>query len=205
MLLDTSVIVLLFECLILNVPYPQVKVNRSLHQILGVQKVGICDLFNELITQRCKGNQCFISKLSILEFTKVFLYKSLTNKEYLKIIKNRNILKAPEDLLMALINIYREAGIFINLVEIEERDLNKALEFLNRLKWNEREIRRKSFDILLFAQAVTRGVKLFTKDRDFLEIRNRLFSPPVEKADIRDRSSGLRLYEDDYIIIISYA
>ena len=203
MLLDTSVIVLLFECLILNIPYPQVKVGRSLQRILGgVERVGICDLFNELMMKRCKGSRCFISKLSILEFTKVFIYKSLTKREYLRIIKNRNILKAPEDLLTALINVYREAGISIDLVEIEERDLDKALEFLNKLKWDERETRMKSFDILLFAQAVTRGVKLFTKDSNFLEIRERLFGPPV---DMRDRKTGLRIYEDEYILFISYA
>ncbi|MEM4424119.1 PIN domain-containing protein [Pyrobaculum sp.] len=101
---------------------------------------------------------------------------------------------------MALINVYREAGISINLVEIEEKDLDKALEFLNKLKWDEREIRMK-FDILLFAQAVTRGVKLFTKDNDFLDIRDSLFGPP---ADMRDRKTGLKIYEDEYLFI-SYA
>mgnify|MGYP001770646179 CR=1 FL=1 len=202
MLLDTSVIVLLFECLVLNMAYPHVKVGRSLQRILGVGRVGVCDLFNELIMQRCKGSQCFVSKLSILEFTKVFIYKSLTTNEYLKIIKNRNILKAPEDLLMALINVYIGAGVSLDLVEVEEGDLDKALEFLSRFRWDEREIRMKSFDILLFAQAVTRGVKLFTKDNNFLKIRESLFGLP---AYVRDRKTGLKIYEDEYVLFISYA
>lgn len=103
---------------------------------------------------------------------------------------------------MALINVYRGAGVSLDLVEVEERDLDKALEFLSRFRWDEREVRMKSFDILLFAQAVTRGVKLFTKDSDFLDIRESLFGPPV---DMRNRKTGLRIYEDEYVLFISYA
>nr|WP_148683037.1 PIN domain-containing protein [Pyrobaculum ferrireducens] len=92
----------------------------------------------------------------------------------------------------------------IEVVAVDKQVLDIVGGFLQRLKWEESVLRRKSFDLLLLAQSVARGVKIFTTDRDFINIRERAL-PPSGRDERRDRSSGLRYYEDDYIIYVGYS
>ncbi|WP_405048186.1 PIN domain-containing protein [Pyrobaculum sp.] len=51
--------------------------------------------------------------------------------------------------------------------------MKTALEIADRLKRDEEEIRRRSFDILILAQALNRGSKVFTMDQGFVEFRKK--------------------------------
>ncbi|WP_338050673.1 PIN domain-containing protein [Pyrobaculum ferrireducens] len=154
---------------------------------------------------RCKEQPCYVSELSLLEFAKVFLSKSLVHIEYHSVLKNYgNILEAPKEILNKLIRFLHEAGLSIEVVAVDKQVLDIVGGFLQRLKWEESVLRRKSFDLLLLAQSVARGVKIFTTDRDFINIRERAL-PPSGRDERRDRSSGLRYYEDDYIIYVGYS
>ena len=205
MLLDTSILVLLVECEVLRVSHPQIKVGRGLQHILGTSVSNICEVARVVVVSRCKEQPCYVSELSLLELTKVFLFKSLVHIEYHNVLESYdNILEAPKEILNRFIRILHEAGLSIEVVAVDKQVLNIVREFLQRLKWDEDVLRKKSFDLLLFAQSVARGVKIFTTDRDFIHIRERAL-PPSGRDERRDRSSGLRYYEDNYIIYVGYS
>ena len=42
-------------------------------------------------------------------------------------------------------------------MKLNDSDVEKAQEIANKLKWNERAIRQRSFDVFTLAQALNRG------------------------------------------------
>ncbi|MGK0548966.1 MAG: PIN domain-containing protein [Pyrobaculum sp.] len=77
------------------------------------------------------------------------------------------------------------------------------LEIADRLKWGEEEIRRRSFDILILAQALNRGAKVFTMDRGFVDIRKKAL--PQTQSHEGPRKIGSKnfvyIYGDQYLLL----
>ena len=188
MILDTSVLILLIESV-----------------LLGVKRADVIAK-GQVVAERlraCESIVCYVSELSELEFLRAGVAKTLATAEYRNALGQNRPMDRLRELYKAILAKLETSGLKISIAMVEPSDMGKALEIARRLGWDERNLRRKSFDIIILAQAVARGVKVLTTDRDFLEIRGKAL-PSSRKSDMMKAVGGLkvRFYEDDYVLYI---
>ena len=186
--MDTSVLILLIE----NV-------------LLGVKRADIIAR-EQVVAERlraCGSTVCYVSELSELEFLKAGVAKMLVAAEYRNALGQSKLMDRLRELYKTILANLSAQGLKISITMVEPGDMGKALEIAQRLGWDERNLGRKSFDIIILAQAVARGVKVLTTDRDFFEIRVKAL-PSSGKSDVIKAVGGLkiRFYEDDYVLYI---
>jgi hypothetical protein len=172
-LIDTSVLLLLIECEILH---------GSDNSTRHIKLRQLCGEARRLLAERCKPY--LISELSRLEFSRVLLRKTLTDQRLLTYFIQRS--EKPAKLCLQIFNEIIAKMKAIE-VEVEQEDLAKASEVARHLhgrelpefndpercdekrRCNEKCIGRHAFNIILFAQAINRSVKVLAKDRNFVQ------------------------------------
>ena len=189
MILDTNIVILLVEKILLGVEDVIVKTRGEI-------------VMEKLAT--CTRVQCYVSELSKLEFVKVGLSKLIMATEYRNVLGQGKPVDKLNQLFDSLLHELRNSGLKIELVKLNDSDVEKAQGIANKLKWDERAIRQRSFDVFILAQALNRGIKVFTMDEGFLDIRKRVLPPTQFSEGPRKTGSKnyVRIYEDPYLLVI---
>jgi hypothetical protein len=128
-----------------------------------------------------------VAKDDYFKWTSVQQYQSLDNLFENKFVELVNFLKQ-----LYSIDVARE----------ESEDVKLAMEFAERWSKDRDVIKRVAFDMLLLAQAVRGGVKLFMRDWKLFEIREKMLQPPPPKP---GSVGGVRItYDDPYVLYVAY-
>lgn len=213
LLLDTNILIILFECRVLGFQHPEVKISkRTVAKLLGhymdrAMRIGVCPFLWSILNKFCKpgGSYCYISALSRVEFLRATISNVLAREKYREWISQQSFQSLEElfnkqfefleTILKTMYNIYE--------INVELEDVKLAAELAKRWSRDRNTIKRHAFDILLLAQAVRRGAKLLTTDRTIFMIREKVLQPPPPEP---RREGGLRvLYGDPYVLYVAYS
>ena len=205
LLLDTNV--LLFECRSGLRQHPTVKVDKRAATMLAIERalrIGVCILFQGIVGKICGSQACLVSEFSRVEFLRAVVSNVVAREAY-RAWLGRQRFQAVVDLVSNeftnLINQLKEVY-KIDVVDVDGRDVERAVELAGRWSRDREVVKRHAFDLLLLAQAVNRGARLFTTDRGIFNIRERALDP---RPTSQTRASGVKVYEDEYILYVSYS
>lgn len=201
LLLDTNVLIALFECR--HKPTRRkysIPISRRDAEMLfrnpSLRSADPCSILESEFDRYCQAT-CAVSELSRIEFLKVMVSKTLSDEDYAAWLKSTapsNLINVVDYFSQIFDKLLKEYQ--LNTAYVEMEDINKALEIRKALGWPQDSIRRRSFDILLLAQAARRGLKLLTRDKGVYDIHDKVF------GEAKPTGRRLRIYEGAHILYI---
>jgi len=209
LLLDTNILILFFECRSGLRQYPTVKVDKKSAMMLAIDKasrIGVCALFQGIVNKYCASQSCFVSELSRVELLRAVISNIVARETYraylgqwsTELTSVVNLISNEfSSLIDQLKNIYK-----IEVVSVGSKDVEKAVELASKWSRDQEVIKRYAFDLLLLAQTINRGAKLFTTDRGIFNMRERVLKPSPNP---QRRGLGVSVYEDEYILYVAYS
>lgn len=166
--------------------------DAEMFSITSLRHIEPCSLLRKIINGYCR-TPCSTSELSRMEFIKVVIGNALSDNRYAAWLKSTaptpDVVSYFSQIFNELIKEYQ-----LGIIKIETADMEKALEVAKALSWRPEEIKRKSFDVLLLAQAARRGLKLFTRDRGVYDIHLRVF------GEAKPTGKRIKIYEGRHVL-----